>query len=163
MASVEYAVKYPRNDELEKDVLKFIKAHPKEIYFGGDWTKLCVRFGLNGEKYAFAAQKFLESIGVYPEFCDGNIVMFYLSPATTKKDFSLLKKILLHLLCFRYPLFFRKDTLRTIRSELQKGSKRRHSKRRSNGRSGGSRNNRSNGRTRKNLGRRRKYKYTLRP
>ena len=79
MASVEYAVKYPRNEALEEAVCKLVAAYPAQFHFGGDWTKLCAIFG----PYAFTAQKRLEKKGVYAEFCDGNILMFYLSPATT--------------------------------------------------------------------------------
>ncbi len=94
MASVEYAVKYPRNEALEEAVCKLVAAYPAQFHFGGDWTKLCAIFG----PYAFTAQKRLEKKGVYAEFCDGNILMFYLSPATTLKNFIKLKKQLLPLL-----------------------------------------------------------------
>ncbi len=94
MASVEYAVKYPRNEALEEAVCKLVAAYPAQFHFGGDWTKLCAIFG----PYAFTAQKRLEKKGVYAEFCDGNILMFYLSPATTLKNFTKLKKQLLPLL-----------------------------------------------------------------
>lgn len=91
MASVEYAVKYPRNEELEKEVLRFVREYPERIYFGGDWTKLCAVFGSR----AFELEKRFEARGIYPEFCDGNVVMFYLSPATKKRDFERLKKELI--------------------------------------------------------------------
>lgn len=93
MASVEYAVKYPRNAPLETAVLDFVKKYPDFIYFGGDRTKLCAIFGSR----AFEIEKYLENRGIYPEFCDGNILMFYLSPATTKRDFNTLKKQLIFL------------------------------------------------------------------
>lgn len=99
MASVEYAVKYRENPKLEREVLRFIRSNPSRIYFGGDWTKLCVRFG----ESSFLVEKYLEKKGVYAEFCDGNILMFYLSPATKIRDFSLLCKYLKD--CFRlFPL-----------------------------------------------------------
>jgi uncharacterized protein yaaO len=88
MASVEYAVKYPRNTALENAVLGFVRAYPDKIRFGGDWTKLCAVFG----DRAFVVQKYLEKRGIYAEFCDGNVVMFYLSPATKSADFKRLKK-----------------------------------------------------------------------
>lgn len=76
MASVEYAVKYPRNLTLEALALKA----RREI--GGiendDWTKIVVPFGTECEK----AQATLEKQGIYPEFNDGNYLMFYLSPCT---------------------------------------------------------------------------------
>ena len=55
MASVEYAVKYPRKITLEKRVHLFKKQNAR-IYQNSDWTKLCVRFG----KYAFQVEKLLE-------------------------------------------------------------------------------------------------------
>lgn len=96
MASVEYAVKYPRNTALENAVLGFVRAYPNKIRFGGDWTKLCAVFG----DRAFIVQKYLEKRGIYAEFCDGNVVMFYLSPATKSADFKRLKKELLA--CFSF-------------------------------------------------------------
>ena len=85
MASVEYAVKYPRNEELEKRAWA-IQNHPR-ILKNDDWTKVCALFGEN----AFTAEKALETEGIYPEFCDGNILMFYLSPATALEDFERLE------------------------------------------------------------------------
>ena len=41
-------------------------------------------------------------MGIYPEFCDGNVVMFYLSPLTKKKHFDKLKKAL-EKLFIKYP------------------------------------------------------------
>ena len=98
MASVEYAVKYPRNVALEQDV-KSLVLENERLQSGGDWTKLCAVFG---EK-AFEVEKALESEGIYPEFCDGNVVMFYLSPATSKKQFRILQ-IRLKKLFEEYPL-----------------------------------------------------------
>ena len=86
MASVECAVKYPRNITLEQDV-KALVLENERLQSGGDWTKLCAVFG---EK-AFEVEKALESEGIYPEFCDGNVIMFYLSPATRKKQFRVLQ------------------------------------------------------------------------
>jgi arginine/lysine/ornithine decarboxylase len=97
MASVEYAIKYPRNEALEQAVQAF-QTHPR-IHQNEDWTKLCVHFG----KHAFEVEKQLESKGVYAEFCDGNVLMFYLSPATTMQDFEALKGLLCDLFA-QYPL-----------------------------------------------------------
>ena len=89
MASVEYAVKYPRNEALERAVRAFAKSEARgEVH--GDWTKLCARFG----KSAFRAEKDLERKGIYPEFCDGEYIVFYLSPATKGREFARLKKAL---------------------------------------------------------------------
>ncbi len=89
MASVEYAVKYPRNERLEA-LVKAYAAKQKRVQLSGDWTKLCARFG----ERAFEAERYLESNGVFAEFCDGEIVCFYLSPATTKRAFSKLCRVL---------------------------------------------------------------------
>ncbi len=86
MASVEYAVKYPKNEALEKTVRAYADAKTR-IYLGKDWTKLCARFG----KRAFEAEKYLESKGIFAEFCDGNILCFYLSPATSLRQFRALQ------------------------------------------------------------------------
>ena len=99
MASVEYAVKYPRNTVLETEVKDFQKAFPARIRQNDDWTKLCVTFG---EK-AFAIEKQLESEGYFLEFCDGNELVFYLSPATPTRIFRRLKKKLITLFT-QYPL-----------------------------------------------------------
>ena len=90
MASVEYAVKYPENKELAVAVTQYKKAQLCRVYQNEDWTKLCVRFG----EYAFEAEKKLQEMGLYPEFCDGNVVTFYLSPATKTQDFEMLKSAL---------------------------------------------------------------------
>ncbi len=97
MASVEYAVKYPRNAWLEKEVRAFASTQPR-VRLQSDWTKLCVLFG----KYAFEAEKALEKRGIYPEFCDGNALLFYLSPATGKRSLQRLKRVVTKLLS-RYP------------------------------------------------------------
>ena len=90
MASVEYAVKYPRNTCLEKAVLDFIEQYAKSISFGGDWTKLCVCVD-DGN----ALVKDLEKSGLYAEFCTPTLICFYLSPATKIKDFNRLKRALI--------------------------------------------------------------------
>lgn len=88
MASVEYAVKYPRNEKLERQARAFALSL-KNVYFGGDWTKLCVRF-----KNAEEIKKALERKGIYPEFIEGDLLCFYLSPATKQRDFKRLESIL---------------------------------------------------------------------
>ena len=90
MASVEYAVKYPEHKRLENAVREFANKYPLRVSVNQDWTKLCVYFG----KHAFKAQKALEQRGIYPEFCDGENVLFYLSPATKIRDVKRLKKTL---------------------------------------------------------------------
>jgi lysine decarboxylase len=87
MASVEYAVKFPRNESLETKVKVFAESHPEFLTVNEDWTKLLLRIS-----DPFDVQKQLEQAGFYPEFCDGNVIMFYLSPATKKGDFDALCK-----------------------------------------------------------------------
>ena len=101
MASVEYAVKYPRNEALENAVRAFQKT--ERVYQNEDWTKLVVRFG--GD--AFEVEKELESEGIYAEFCDGENLTFYLSPATSEQDFTLLIEKVTGLLT-KYPLVEKK-------------------------------------------------------
>ncbi len=104
MASVEYAVKYPKNERLES----LVRAYANDrVRVNGDYTKLLTLFGKN----AFKAQKYLEERGVYAEFCDGNAVCFYLSPATKLRDFKKLKK-LLKVAFERYPYEPIKETQR---------------------------------------------------
>ena len=84
MASVEYAVKYPENRELEG----YIQQQKKEkayLYEGEDYTKLCV-FAVDG----FALEQKAISEGIYPEFTSGNLVCFYLSPAMKQEEITLL-------------------------------------------------------------------------
>ncbi len=87
MASVEYAVKYPRNHRLENAAREFMQSTDR-VKNADDWTKIIASFGAN----AFAAARELEEKGIYPEFCDGNAVVFYLSPATTARAFRRLKR-----------------------------------------------------------------------
>lgn len=88
LASVEYAVKYPRNEELER----LAEAYKRELraYKNDDWSKILIPFG----RFADAAQDFLQAHGVYPEFNDGNYLMFYLSPCTRKRDLKRLAGLL---------------------------------------------------------------------
>ncbi len=97
MASVEYAVKYPQNPALEKRVRAWASARPRAI-IKEDWTKLSILFG----KSAFSAQAALERQGIFPEFCDGERILFYLSPATKARAFTRLTRALEKLL-LAYP------------------------------------------------------------
>ena len=89
LASVEFAVKSPRNVRLENAVKAFAAACPR-VRLCEDWTKLYAPFG----EHVFEAETFLERKGVYAEFNDGNGLLFYLSPASSMRDFALLKKLL---------------------------------------------------------------------
>jgi len=93
MASVEYAVKYPRNEKLEREVKDFVQQFPQFLVLAEDWTKLRLLCG----ETAFDLQKELEERGIYAEFCDGKEIVFYLSPATTNRDFFRLKTALIKL------------------------------------------------------------------
>jgi arginine/lysine/ornithine decarboxylase len=97
MASVEYAVKYPRNQALEEEAEAFLCNH--RVFPAEDWTKICAVFG----KHAFEVEKILQGEGIYAEFCDGNAVCFYLSPATEMQDFIRLKSRL-EALFVQFPL-----------------------------------------------------------
>ena len=89
MASVEYAVKYPRNLDLETKIRAYADDHTR-VHHGADWTKLCLVFG----KSAFAVAHAAQEAGLYAEFCDGNAVVFYFSPATTAAEFERLTEFL---------------------------------------------------------------------
>ncbi len=106
MASVEYAVKYPQNLPLERAVRAYASGQPR-LRVSKDYTKLCVRFGEN----AFQANAALEKRGIYPEFCDGEWIEFYLSPATKKRHFYKLVRILAGLL-LDYPYLPKKEVER---------------------------------------------------
>lgn len=84
LASIEYAVKYPRNERIERAAEGVKRA--LGALENPDWSKIVIPFG---EKSG-DARRFLESRGVYPEFDDGNYLMFYLSPATRRRE---LKKL----------------------------------------------------------------------
>ncbi|MBQ8320479.1 MAG: aminotransferase class I/II-fold pyridoxal phosphate-dependent enzyme [Clostridia bacterium] len=86
MASVEYAVKYPRNLPVEKKARELCFHYGR---FGGDWTKLIVRV-----KDGVEAQKTFEKAGVDAEFQEGNLFCFYLSPATPLRALHRLEKLL---------------------------------------------------------------------
>ncbi len=87
MASVEYAVKFPANDALQTKVKNFVQKNSKFLTLNEDWTKLLLRVS-----EPFDVQKQLEKEGFFPEFCDGNAIMFYLSPATKERVFNALCK-----------------------------------------------------------------------
>ena len=112
MASVEYAVKYPRNEILEKSVFAFVQKE-KRVFLRDDWTKLFAVFGKNAFKVAQA----LETKGIYAEFCDGNGIMFYLSPATKNEDFESLKNALNELF-EKYPYQAKKELERVPASAV---------------------------------------------
>ena len=89
MASVEYAVKYPKNEKLEKLVREYASIQER-VGVQGDWTKMCALFG----ESAFEAEKWLQQKGVFAEFCDGERLCFYLSPAAKIRQFNKLCRLL---------------------------------------------------------------------
>lgn len=88
LESVEYAFKYPRNFKIEQlsEQFKLRNGCVKNE----DWTKILVPFG----KECDHAQEFLERHGVYPEFNDGNYLLFYLSPCTKQRELIVLERLL---------------------------------------------------------------------
>ncbi len=88
LASVEYAVKYPENAKIEALAEKFKREHG--CCPNADWSKILVPFG----DFCDEAQSFIEAHGVYPEFNDGNYLMFYLSPCTKAGELKKLGKLL---------------------------------------------------------------------
>ena len=82
LASIEYAVKYPRNERIERAAEGVKRA--LGALENPDWSKIVIPFG----KKSGDARRFLESRGVYPEFDDGNYLMFYLSPATRRRELN---------------------------------------------------------------------------
>ncbi len=90
MASVEFAVKFPQNLRLQAEVEAFKTENKEYFYQNDDWTKLCLMAG----NQAAEIKNKLQKQGIYAEFCDGETVMFYLSPAMKIRQFCLLKKAL---------------------------------------------------------------------
>lgn len=88
LASVEYAVKYPRNEAIEAASEAFKLRHG--CLKNDDWTKILVPFGSLGAR----ACALLEENGIYAEFNDGNYVMFYLSPCTREEELEQLGALL---------------------------------------------------------------------
>ncbi|MDE5547583.1 MAG: hypothetical protein K2J30_01095, partial [Clostridia bacterium] len=88
MASVEYAIKYPRNEKIEKLSQAYKQAW--NAYPNADWSKILIAFGDRANE----AQTYLEAHGVFAEFNDGNYLAFYLSPCTRERDLKKLGKLL---------------------------------------------------------------------
>ena len=86
MASVEYAVKFPRNEKIERAAEE--AKRDMGAISNADWTKILLSFADMG-----GAERFLEAHGVYPEFNDGNYLMFYLSPCTKAREIKKLARL----------------------------------------------------------------------
>ncbi len=91
LASVEAAVKFPRNLKIETLANEFKKQYG--CVKNDDWTKVLVPFGA----CARDASEMLEKKGIYAEFCDGNYLLFYLSPCTKPKELKILGRELCRL------------------------------------------------------------------
>lgn len=88
MASVEYAVKYPRMPKKEKKSEEIKRKYG--AYENADWSKIVLFYGKDAKK----ACAYIEGMGLYPEFCDGENILFYLSPATPYRQLCILEKTL---------------------------------------------------------------------
>ncbi len=88
LASVEYAVKYPRNLAIEEASEAFKRGHG--CLANDDWSKILVPFG----EQSSSAQAALEERNIYPEFNDGNFLMFYLSPCSKEEELAILGSVL---------------------------------------------------------------------
>ena len=88
LASIERAVKYPRNVKIE--LLAEETKREMGALQNDDWTKIVIPFGSLAQK----AQAQLEKRGIYPEFCDDNYLLFYLSPCTRAGHLRKLKRLL---------------------------------------------------------------------
>lgn len=87
LSSIEHAVKFPRSERTERAAAwakAALGAEPND-----DWSKIVLPFG---EKSG-AARACLEARGLYPEFDDGNYLMFYLSPASRVRDIKTLVRL----------------------------------------------------------------------
>ncbi len=106
LASVENAFLFPRNEKIEAAAIRF-KSDTGAVK-NEDWSKLLYYYGNDAEK----AQPYFESRGVYPEFNDGNYLMFYLSPCTKERDLKRLGKLLK-----KYPARCQKSGERILQKE----------------------------------------------
>lgn len=88
LASVEEAFLCPRNFKIEAAAEEFKRS--AGAVENEDWTKVLLRYGAN----AGEVERFLEAHGVYPEFNDGNYILFYLSPCTKKRELKKLARLL---------------------------------------------------------------------
>ena len=104
MASVEYAVKAEPNEKVRAYAKKLIERYGIE---NDDWTKLVVPVGEPANEVA----AWLESKGIYPEFCDGNYIEFYISDYNTVGELKKLEGLLSSL---------RAQTVRTVKHERGK-------------------------------------------
>ena len=102
MASVEYGVKYYKNNpEVYAGARAAAAAFKKELsafmfYPSADWAKVAVDFKPLGISPDLAQQR-LEKKGIFAEMNDGRYLLFYLSPSTTKKQLEKLAVALIEI------------------------------------------------------------------
>ena len=87
MASVEYAVRFPRNRAIEsaaEEAKRALGALDNE-----DWSKIVLPFGTASAQ----AEAYFEAHRIYCEFDDGNYLMFYLSPASKRRELKKLVRL----------------------------------------------------------------------
>ena len=87
LASVEYAVKAKPNLRVRAYATVLQRKYGID---NDDWSKLVVPFGEAAER----AEEWLEQRGVYPEFCDGNYIEFYLSDCNKLRELKKLERAL---------------------------------------------------------------------
>ena len=100
MASVEYGVKYYKNNpdryKKTKEAAQVFKSNLSAFTFypSADWAKIAVDFKPLGISPALAQEK-LEKRGIYAEMNDGRYLLFYLSPMTSARQLNKLGNALM--------------------------------------------------------------------
>ena len=94
MASVEYGIKFVKNnEELLKGVAEAVKAFKEKcvlpVLENDDWTKIAIDFSAKGI-CADRAAEVLEKEGIYCELSDGRYIIFYASVMTAEEDLNIL-------------------------------------------------------------------------
>ena len=92
MASVEYAIKFIKNNEKAlADAVEAVKAFREKcvlpVLENDDWTKIVVDFSARGISADEAAKR-LEKRGIYAELSDGRYIIFYASVMTTAAELN---------------------------------------------------------------------------
>lgn len=92
MASVEYGIKFVKNNEKALSDAKTAVKNFREkcvlpVLSTDDWTKIVVDFGAKGIS-ADAAARALEKKGIYAELSDGRYIIFYTSVMTGGADLN---------------------------------------------------------------------------
>lgn len=87
MSSVEYAIKAKPNEAVRAYARKLAKTYGIE---NDDWTKLVIPVGEAAQK----VNDWFERKGIYPEFCDGNYIEFYISDSNKLSELKKLEGLL---------------------------------------------------------------------